>query len=263
VIEDFTKIYENNIWGNDQEKMYSGSSGGGSNIEFNIPYINFLKKFIVYKNIKTIVDIGCGSFKFGTLIYNDLNIKYTGYDVYEKIISNHQKKYSEDKYNFINMDAFSQKENIVNSDLCILKDVIQHWSISCIDAFIGYLIENKKFKYILICNCGNQDVDNTDILIGDFRPLSCKFNPLKKYNAIKVFEYNMKEVSIIETDESQSLKNLTYFHGDIARHNHFYIYPKDKPILNKQWDFYENPCDNCKFIKEEDITTYQCLGHAF
>ena len=61
----------------------------------------------------------------------------------------------------------------------------------------------------------------------------------------------------------KTLWDALYFHGDTARDNHFYIYPKDKPILNKQWDFYENPCDNCKLVKEEDITTYQCLGHNY
>ena len=54
------------------------------------------------------------------------------------------------------------------------------------------------FKYILICNCGYQTIDNTDIVDGEFRPLSCDFLPLKKYNPIKIYKYDTKEVSIIK-----------------------------------------------------------------
>ena len=83
-----------------------------------------------------------------------------------------------------------------------MKDVIQHWSLDNIYSFLDYLVENKKFKYILICNCCNQMQDNTDITNGDFRHLSYKYFPLKKYNAIKLYNYHSKEVSIIEINLS-------------------------------------------------------------
>jgi hypothetical protein len=39
-------VYENNIWGNNNTE-YNGSSGGGSDIDFNKDnYVPFLKKFI-------------------------------------------------------------------------------------------------------------------------------------------------------------------------------------------------------------------------
>jgi len=64
---------------------------------------------------------------------------------------------------------------------------------------LDYFVENKKFKYILICNCCYQSHDNDDIETGGFRPLRCDFLPLKKYNPIKLFNYGRtKEVSIIE-----------------------------------------------------------------
>ena len=77
---------------------------------------------------------------------------------------------------------------------------MQHWSLEKINIFLQYIIESKKFKYILITNCCNQVTDNTDILIGAFRPLSCNFYPLKKYNPIKLYNYNTKEVSLIQLD---------------------------------------------------------------
>ena len=162
-------------------------------------YIPFLKKFIIDKNIKKIVDLGCGDFKCGNSIYDDLDIIYTGYDAYKKIIDYNSKKYSKSKYTFEHLDFCYKKENIEGGDLCILKDVLQHWSLNNIYAFLDYLTETKKFKYVLIINCCNQSQDNTDINIGECRGLSCNYLPLKKYNPTKLYYYNTKEVSLIET----------------------------------------------------------------
>lgn len=194
----FTDVYENNSWGNNFAE-YNGSSGVGSAIEYNKDtYIPFLKKFITDNKIKNIVDLGCGDFRCGKLIYDDLDILYTGYDIYKKVIDYNSKQHSLPKYSFIHLDFCNNKENIINGELCILKDVIQHWSLANINTFLDYLIEYKKFKYILICNCCNQTHDNPDIDDGDWRQLSCEYLPLKKYNPIKLYNYNSKEVSVIE-----------------------------------------------------------------
>ena len=195
----FTNIYENNLWGNNKNSNYNGSSGGGSDIKYNKEtYIPFLKQFILENSIHTIVDLGCGDFRCGPIIYDDLDIKYTGYDAYNKIIIYNKNQYIEPKYNFLHLDFFIKKEEIINGDLCILKDVLQHWSTENITLFLDYLVETKKYKYILITNCCNQIKDNVTISDGKFRGLNCKFLPLKKYNAIQIYKYGTKEVSIIE-----------------------------------------------------------------
>lgn len=197
----FTNIYKNNIWGNNNNINYSGSSGIGSDIEKNInTYIPFMKKFIIDNNITKIIDLGCGDFRIGPFIYHELeNIEYIGYDIYEKIIDYNKKLYSLPKYNFIHFDFFNNKNIIQSGDLCILKDVIQHWRLDDIYIFLDYLVESKKFKYILICNCFYQTEDNTDISeTGKFRPLTCDLLPLKKYNPKKFYCYYTKEISVID-----------------------------------------------------------------
>jgi len=196
----FTNIYDKSVWGNDNNSEYNGSSGNGNEIDFNkLDYIPFVKNFIIDKNIKTVVDIECGSFKCGGLIYNDLDVKYTGYDCYNKLITYNSKQNPSEKYAFRHLDFYNQKDEIVNGDLCILQNVMQHWSVDIITSMLDYFVENKKFKYILICNCCYQSHDNDDIETGGFRPLRCDFLPLKKYNPIKLFNYGRtKEVSIIE-----------------------------------------------------------------
>jgi hypothetical protein len=195
----FTNIYENKLWGDNKDAEYNGSSGLGSSIDENKDtYVPFLKKFIVDNNIKTVIDLGSGDFKCGKLIYDDLDVLYTGYDAYKKVVDYNSKQYPLPKYFFINLDFCNNKERIVGGDLCILKDVIQHWSLGRINSFLDYLVQHKKFKYILICNCSYQTRDNTDITDGGMRPLSCNYQPLKKYSPVKVYNYSSKEVSVIK-----------------------------------------------------------------
>ena len=195
----FTTLYEHNYWGNNQNPEYRGSSGGGSDVDYNKnTYVPFLKQFIKEREIKTVVDLGCGDFRCGPLIYDDLDVSYTGYDAYKKVVNFHLKHYSLPKYAFNHLDFCNKKEDIVAGDLCILKDVIQHWSLINIYTFLDYLVKHKKFKYILVCNCCNQVKDNTDILNGDWRALSYNYLPLKKYNPTKLYNYDTKEVSVIE-----------------------------------------------------------------
>ena len=197
--EIFTKIYDSCLWGNNNDNEYDGSSGGGSTLEYNKnEYIPFLKNFLLKKNIKKVVDLGCGDFICGHSIYDSIpNIEYHGYDTYKKIIDKHNKSISSSKFTFTYLDFFKEKENIDNGDLCILKDVLQHWSLENITLFLDYLVESGKFKYILICNCSWQTEDNLNINNGEFRCLSSNYFPLKKYKPEILLNYNTKEVSLI------------------------------------------------------------------
>ena len=111
----FTYVYENSQWGNNNNTEYSGSSGCGSDIGYNInSYIPFLKQFIKTNNIKNVVDLGCGDFRCGPLIYDDLDISYTGYDTYSKVIQYNSKVHSLPKYSFHHLDFCNNKETIIN-----------------------------------------------------------------------------------------------------------------------------------------------------
>jgi mannosyltransferase OCH1-like enzyme len=224
----FTNIYENCLWGSNNNENYRGSSGGGSEINYNInTYIPFLKKFINNYNIKTIVDLGCGDFRCGKYIYDDLNILYNGYDIYEKIIENNKKNFSKNKYKFFNIDFLNKKETIISTDLCIIKDVLQHWKLDDIYIFMDYLISSQKFKYILLCNCSYQTEDNTDINVGDFRSLSSNYLPLKKYNPITLYKYDTKEICLIDLINNNKINNL--FESDNYL-DYLKVYHYDKKI---------------------------------
>jgi hypothetical protein len=191
-------MYEEHLWGDNGEKEYNGTSGDGSDVKYNIDtYIPFIKDFIKKNNIHKIIDLGCGDFRCGPYIYNDINVNYIGYDTYLKVINKNIIEHG--KYRFKHLDFFANKEDIESGDLCIIKDVLQHWKLLDIYKFLDYLALSKKFKYIIICNCCHQIRDGADIInMGDFRGLSAKYYPLKRYDAEIIFNYNTKEVSLIK-----------------------------------------------------------------
>lgn len=194
----FTNIYAQKQWGDNNCGEYNGSSGPGSSVDYNKnSYIPFLQKFINNNNIKSVVDLGCGDFKCGPLIYDDLCISYTGYDAYKPLVDYNSKHFPQPKYTFVHLDFCNNVENINNGDLYILKDVLQHWSISSICTFLDFVIEQKKCKYILITNCCNQKQHMDDTIDGGWRALSCDYFPLLAFNPKKLYNYNTKEVSVI------------------------------------------------------------------
>lgn len=192
----FKNIYETKKWGDNKDNNYSGSSGSGSSLAYNKDtYIPVVRKFIRDRNIKSVIDIGCGDWQCSHLIYKDIDIIYNGYDIYEKVILNNQQRYRQ--YNFIHMDIINNVNALECGDLCIIKDVLQHWPVSDIYYFLNYLTTSMKYKYIMITNCRNQGTDDQDIKIGGFRPLTALMYPLKKYKPEIIYRYNNKEVSLI------------------------------------------------------------------
>ncbi len=227
----FTQIYETCHWGNDNNKTYSGSSGHGSDIDVNLnTYVPFLKKFIADQQIHSVADLGCGNFKCGPHIYGDCqSLIYYGYDVYKQLIDCNRSSYKAPKYNFRHLDFCQNKDKLISADLCILKDVLQHWPLSDINAILDYFVETKKYKYILITNCSAQAMHNVDIPTGSWRPLSADFYPLKKYNPVKLYNYAGKEICLITSNQP------LYISSNIFMADHF-------NIVNNYYPF--NPLPN-------------------
>lgn len=192
--EMYTKEYENSICKNNTS-LYS--TGLGSLPEYNVDYVTFLKQFIKHNNIGLINDLGCGTFLCGPSIYSDMDIVYNGYDIYEPIIELNNLNSTQYNTKFFVLDFYNHMDKIPFSDLIILKDVLSYWSNECINNFLKYIIETKKCKYILITNCSYQDINNLDVDLGKFRPLTANLSPLKDFGAVPLLKYNTKEVSLI------------------------------------------------------------------
>jgi SAM-dependent methyltransferase len=207
LIKVFTEVYETKEWGDNDNPNYEGSSGLGSAVWYNKKtYIPFIHKFLKKYKIKSVVDLGCGDFRIGLLLYGKKNIDYTGYDAYKGVIDYNNDKFKENNnFHFIHSDftSIKDRENIKNADLCIIKDVLQHLPNKTIINFLDYITKSKKFKYILLINCYNSTPVNTvkyrkDIKPGEFSSLSALRYPLKKYNSRVLYKWDTKEISLIK-----------------------------------------------------------------
>jgi trans-aconitate methyltransferase len=96
-------------------RYVKGNSGYGSYGEQLTKKLDWLKGL----NIKTISEIGCGDFNFGSnLLKQYPNVSYTGYDLSDVIIKKNKKKYPQ--VNFIN------ELPPLGADLTLCVDVLFH-----------------------------------------------------------------------------------------------------------------------------------------
>jgi len=188
-IKHFSDIYAKNIW---------NGSGNGSYPDNTIEYRNFITSFLKEKNIKTIIDYGCGDWQFSKLI-DWSNVEYLGIECVPNLIENHNSMYTKENIKFVFLEDCKIFFSKYTADLLILKDVIQHWINDEIIHFLDNTINN--FKYILITNSCDQKTDWQDTPERS-RPLSCDFYPLKKYNIKKLAVItngaSQKEISLIQ-----------------------------------------------------------------
>lgn len=136
----FTEVYESWPW------YEHGFSISGSNIEITQEYVDFIQEFMHEKNIRTVVDIGCGDWSFSR--YLDWSgIEYLGIDIVKMVIDRNEKLFAGDSIHFIHGDA--KEIDLPQADLMVCKDVFQHLSNEDI---LSLLKQTHKFKHCLITN---------------------------------------------------------------------------------------------------------------
>lgn len=178
--KEFEKIYYTNSW--------ICGSGPGSSVKNTKIYNKIIIDFINNNNIKSVVDLGCGDWQSSYLIYKNVDVEYLGIDCVKKVIIENRKKFS--NFKFESMNILKNIDKIPSADLYVLKDVLQHWKLNDIYFFLDKLIQ-KEYKYILIVNNANQNVENLELKgIRSGRGLHSNYLPLKKYNIYKSLNYD-------------------------------------------------------------------------
>jgi 2-polyprenyl-3-methyl-5-hydroxy-6-metoxy-1,4-benzoquinol methylase len=191
----FQKIYAQGTWGRSVLPGIPGGTGAGSSVGYNKQYMAFLETFIREYDIKTIVDLGCGDWKFSRHLKWD-NVSYTGIDCVAPVISGLSKEFIKENIKFECFDFGHYPNDIPNADLYIIKDVLQHWPDDLISDFLRKIISTKKMKYLLITNCHNQPVYRC-CTMGDFSPLNPSMLPLNEFEPNVILKYGSKKTSLI------------------------------------------------------------------
>ncbi len=192
--EIFTYIYDNKLWGCNQEGK--GTSGSGSLLETTQEYRMFLQNFLAEFQIHSVVDVGCGDWQFSRTINWD-GVHYMGYDAVQSVIENNQRKFGKPNILFIHGDAACL--DLPCADLLICKDVLQHLPYE--DIF-QILAQCYKFKYCLITN----DVDaitlsspNHQIVKGGYHTLDLSRPP-----------FNLKGTKVLTYPAGQDMKQVFF-----------------------------------------------------
>lgn len=212
--EEFTKIYDTNF-------CIKGSRSG-SYIENTLEYNSQVIKLIKENNIKSVIDIGCGDWQSSYLIYEQLeNIDYLGIDCVDSVINRNIETHL--KYNFKCLNILENLDELGDSDLFIIKDVLQHWRLEDIYKLLDFLTTQRRFKYILITNNGNQNIDNLELdhYIGIGRGLHSDYLPLKKYDCKLLHNYfadENKHMCLISKVNQINIFSLCYNESILIPH---------------------------------------------
>jgi hypothetical protein len=162
VVDAFTEIYRNKLWGYMEGEQYF--SGPGSIAGFIEPYVDWLCCFIREHKIDTIVDLGCGDFRVGRRICDATSVNYIGADIVPDLIAYNQFRFSNDKISFKCINIL--EDSLPEGDVGLLRQVLQHLSNEQISQVLANCI---KFPHLIItedCYCGAGMRPNLDITHG-------------------------------------------------------------------------------------------------
>jgi hypothetical protein len=127
-------------------KSWGDGTGFGSDPK-NVPhYIPFLQEMLRELEIRTVVEVGCGDWQVGRDI-DWSGINYFGVDIVPELIERAASGCRRQNVRFICGDALSL--DLLQADLLIAKDVLQHWTTEEILAFLPNI---QRYRYALITN---------------------------------------------------------------------------------------------------------------
>jgi hypothetical protein len=151
----FSKVYEQNLWGDPESRSGPGSRRDSGQAVHAISVLNTL---CVEHGISSISDIPCGDFNwFHDFLYPNPGISYTGYDIVPDLITRNRRIF---RYNFDLLDVSSQIPP--PADLIFCKDLFNHLIYRSIANSLLNMIASKS-KFLLVSNNFNY-IENVDLI---------------------------------------------------------------------------------------------------
>ncbi|MDX1718713.1 MAG: class I SAM-dependent methyltransferase [Salegentibacter mishustinae] len=155
------QIYENNLWGGNQSKFFSGD--GSHNPELINPYLETVTSFLAaFETPPVICDLGCGDFNIGKELVK-YSKKYIAIDIVPDLIAHNKKTFKADNLEFHSLDI--AEDELPAADCVILRQVLQHLSNAEIKSLVNKLYD---FKYVILTeHLPEEDFEpNKDIISG-------------------------------------------------------------------------------------------------
>ena len=200
----FKHIYLSNHWQNySKSNLQNSRSGPGSNLSYTSNMSKELRAFFKEKNIKNILDIGCGDFIWMNLLLNEYNAydKYLGLDIVDELVQNNNKKYSNDKISFKTFDLV--KDIIPEGfDIILIRDVFIHLKNQQVISFLK-IVRNLDIKFFGVTSTPTLEKNRELKSEGRFRDINIE---IEHFN-FKNFEYKIKEKNNNDTLNIYKIKS--------------------------------------------------------
>lgn len=165
-----------------------GTSGEGSTVDVTTSYRFILEEFIRLNEVRTVLDVGCGDWKFSRRIpWADYGISYLGLDVSPFIVAQNTKAYGHDHCRFAVIRSPSDILDYGKFDLIISKDAMQHMPSAVISEYLD--VFEKAGRHCLLTNDASPPYQlNEDIEPGGWRALDLRKPPFSRNSAV-IAEY--------------------------------------------------------------------------
>ena len=207
----FEYIFLSGYWLDYNIDKNQSRSGSGSNLEKSEYLKKELKIFFKENNIKKILDIGCGDFKWMSSLLDEIDFDhYLGIDIVDQIVSENVKNYQTTKIKFIKKDVVRDEINFLEEyDFILIRHVFIHLKNANIEKILNKIKKNN-FKYLCVTSDPKVNV-NIDLKTeGRFRDVNMMISPFfleKCTKIIKVPVYeNENYVDLNVYDSSIKLK---------------------------------------------------------
>lgn len=143
----FSKIYEENHWGQSADSSHKYFSGSGSHSnEIIEPYINVSINFLnLFDSKPSVVDLGCGDFFVGSEIRQYCS-HYIACDVVEELIYYNKEKFRDLNVDFRVLDL--ALDELPRADIVFIRQVFQHLSNQEILKTLPKL--SKSYRYLVL-----------------------------------------------------------------------------------------------------------------
>ena len=126
----FARLYEDGEWGKEHP---------GSTLEASRPYRAFVEQLIVEHDIRSVLDAGCGMAGYPHAI-DWKGARYVGLDVVPAVVEANRARFPGVEYvegDARRLDALNGFVPKAGFDLLLVKDVLQHWSLESVRAFLA------------------------------------------------------------------------------------------------------------------------------
>lgn len=151
IMKQFNNIYKTKKWGESRLYPGHGGSGTGSSIEYLKEFISFIQRYILDNQISSFLDVGCGECEWQRIInWEQLNCQFIGIELLPDVVERVQSDLKGRK-NMTVIQGNCLEMQLPKTDLALVKEVFQHWSIHITNSFLNKLCRTS--KHCLTYNC--------------------------------------------------------------------------------------------------------------